>query len=323
MPRLMPHSGYALQMHNDGVPSTAPHLIFVNVLSPRAVKEAVDCCIQADLIGDPTVVKTGGGRIVGKDATGNNIWQRYPARKTLRRLTCDDYLTISLPADFMVNRPELGVGGRPGLLAVQDVIKYFDDIGTTEGIEEGSSVNTKHLKLNIAALWWRMTHDYALVPDGGEMSYQAEGSHCAQEDGSMGEVLLIERESKEVKDSRKECAKGGLMWRKAPQAGGGICDDMNYTGHTMCPHATFGYPCYGPRLLTGPGEKGAGANGEGGGVGDERGAGTEGGAWEEGGTGDEEMAPIPSAKGGKYHPSGGSKNSGRIKLKAKRRAKKQ
>ena len=68
------------------------------------------------------------------------------------------------------------------------MLKYFDDIGRVEGIEEGSSVDTKHLKLDIPALWFRKTHNYALVPDKGLMSYQAEGYHKIQE-GIGGEVM--------------------------------------------------------------------------------------------------------------------------------------
>ena len=67
---MEPHHGYGLEMH-EGIPRLpACPIGLVNVLSPEAVDQATDCCIQEDLIGEPTVVQTGGGRIVGKDETG-------------------------------------------------------------------------------------------------------------------------------------------------------------------------------------------------------------------------------------------------------------
>jgi len=237
-------NSYGLERNKELSRLLPQQLGFVNVLSHRAVDEAIQLCINEGLIGDPIVVKTGGGRVVGKDVNGNDIWRRWPARRTLRMLAVSGFLCISLPADFMENRDKLDQTGRQGLLAVKEVIKYFEDVHREEGLKfDSHNKGVKQLWIIITALWWRMTHHYALVPYGGEMSHQAEGYHLVKKDKHKREVLLVERESRKINNSRKHCFDEGLMWKKALD--GKRCDD-NYIGPTMCAHARHGYPCYGP-----------------------------------------------------------------------------
>ena len=236
------NNSYGLERNKELSRLLPQQLGFVNVLSRRAVDEAIQLCINEGFIGDPIVVKTGRGRVVGKDVNGNDIWRRWPARRTLRMLRASGLLTITLPADFMKNRDKLDQTGRQGLLATKEVIKYFEDVHREEGLVLEKN-GGKLLRISITALWWRMTHHYALVPCGGEMSHQAEGYHHVKKGSHKGEVLLVEREGNKINNSRKRCFDEGLMWKKAID--GERCDN-NYIGPTMCTHAIHGYPCYGP-----------------------------------------------------------------------------
>ena len=155
---------------------------YVNVISRQAVREAVDYAINNDLIGEPIVVRTGGGRKVGKDAAGNNIWRRWPARKTLRTLTSARSMDIYMPLDYLtIGHNSPAQDSKQDLLAYKEIVKYIRETGDEDGVKlvdpVGRNPPHKRILLSLDALWWRMTHDYALVPCGGEMSHQAGDVH--------------------------------------------------------------------------------------------------------------------------------------------------
>jgi hypothetical protein len=247
-PAINPSSDYGLE-HNEEIDRVNPRQYgFVNVLSPEALRGAVQHCVAVGAVGDPTVVCTGGGR---KVCTGGvERWQRYPGVRTLRNLTASGELKVKIPLNFMDKRPELDAEGTVGLQAMQDMWDFFNTTGSfPEGLHWNTDTQAYSWDLSIPALWWRMTHDDALLPCGGKLSYQAEGFHYHDNEvpSSRGEVLLIELESEEVVNSRKECTRAGLMWRGHD---GGVVDD-SYSGGTLCSHGAFGYPCYGPKLTGG------------------------------------------------------------------------
>ena len=141
------------------------------------------------------------------------------------------------------------------------------------------------LHINTAQVLWRLEHPargpdgqpivvddmmvYRQVPVGPELSHHAEAyqdDRCISQfrlrtfDGKefpVGSepafdafkldwrIHLAEYEAKWVNESRKACSAGLLMWRK-PGTGSLIQPDENYAGDTLCWHASYGSPCYGP-----------------------------------------------------------------------------
>jgi hypothetical protein len=83
-----------------------------------------------------------------------------------------------------------------------------------------------------------------------ELSHHAEAYHNPQSLPGFQpywRVEAFEFEQDWINLSRQVCRTGGLMWRK-PDTGALIPADEieDYTGPTLCWHAAFGSPCYGP-----------------------------------------------------------------------------
>ncbi|KAL8991843.1 MAG: hypothetical protein Q9188_007688 [Gyalolechia gomerana] len=110
----------------------------------------------------------------------------------------------------------------------------------------------QQLKVNIHHLAWRKQHestdgpDYRKVPINLEISHMAEAYHVVggMEGRSGGtwlpgnKVELSNCETQECNESRKFCREYGKL---IP-----FSEKDSYRGPTMCPHAAFGMPCYGP-----------------------------------------------------------------------------
>lgn len=108
------------------------------------------------------------------------------------------------------------------------------------------------VKLNVSGLMWRSTHQYREIPVSVEISHLAEAYHNAANwpvglppylPGFRCEVS--ELEDWFINESRKPCARFGLMWRSALD---GSVLSADSTDPSMCWHGTLlGSPCYGPR----------------------------------------------------------------------------
>ena len=131
-------------------------------------------------------------------------------------------------------------------------------VAAAELLAQGWEEPLNNININIHLLMWRFTHNFRLVPQGVEVSHQAEAYHRPGLPGPFSgwlnghKVELTELETREVNESRKQCSKFGLMWIKPD--GSLIEQDEKwgqanqYSGPTLCWHKALGAPCYGPYI---------------------------------------------------------------------------
>lgn len=138
---------------------------------------------------------------------------------------------------------QVGLPAGPAFNAIRQTLI---DEGWLEAQQPSNAVN-----LNVGELLWRYNHDGRLFPLGAEVSHLASAYHSNLPSGHK--VELSEAESRDVNESRKYCAKFGLMW--IHQDGTPFAADERHgqpgfqaiAGQpTMCPHSALGSPCYGP-----------------------------------------------------------------------------
>lgn len=79
----------------------------------------------------------------------------------------------------------------------------------------------------------------------GDEAYQGTNYPFPHDVGTPGwRVEISEQESFDINDTRKLCAKYGLMWRRSD---GSLILEDDYVGPTMCIHQAWGFPCFAPR----------------------------------------------------------------------------
>ncbi|KAI9025514.1 hypothetical protein DFJ74DRAFT_705011 [Hyaloraphidium curvatum] len=193
-----------------------------NIFSPTAIKEMVyDMIDKGFLREDRMVTVSTGGGIGGV---------RWPNRKV--------FVT-----NLSSNPPQMNFSYK----------KKGDPTGFKSKPYPGQEEMKLSTKFNLSHILLRYYElDGAPFPVGVEASHRGERDKRLIPDRNAGaNVELLTAERPEANESRKTCALFASMWRKADGSLIPEAEKDTYTGHTRCPHAAFGSPCYG-HYPTGP-----------------------------------------------------------------------
>lgn len=196
----------------------------VNALSLEAIDHMVD-----GMLGDSIhqrLIQTGGGYV---NAQGVRV--RWP----------DETAYFSC---FKAGTGQAQVKVPAQSRSMADLVAYYEANGfPTEPLAE--------MKLNLAGLLWRKTHGHRQIPINVELShvgeaYESVGNWPADlppfSQGYRCEHIVLEDWF--LNESRKQCARFGLMWRSALDRS---VLSLDSTAPSMCWHGTLlGSPCYGP-----------------------------------------------------------------------------
>lgn len=223
-----------------------------NVFSTQALEQLKTHWIQTGKLHEISIM-TGGGYPVADangdeilDEEGNQLRQRWPIVKT--------YYSTAAP----------NTTARANSLEWADAKAVLDyrRANPLEGDPPTAELPTHQtgIRVNPSQVLWRLSHRNPANPDECRMiPVTVEISHCAESYHSEAflpgfkdhwKVEHTELEKDFINLSRRECTRLCYMWRE-PDSGEFIPFEERdtYDGPTLCPHAAYGTPCYGPHPL--------------------------------------------------------------------------